>query len=60
MSIDFRISFFPKYHFLLGVNVHMCETYEISSEKKYDTVEVQLGLALAVLHFSVTVNKKGS
>lgn len=58
--MNFKFKFFPQYQFLFGINVHMCETFEISTEKTYDTVEIDIGLAVFVLSVSIITRKKES
>jgi hypothetical protein len=58
--MDIRLKFFPKYHFLVGFNVMACETIETSTDKRYDSFEVELGIGIVLLSISLYFNKKGS
>lgn len=58
MKIKFKL--FPKYQFLVGVSVTMCETFEISTEKTYDSVDIQIGIGVLLLTATLTYKKKGS
>lgn len=60
MSVKFKFKVFPKYQFLFGVSVHMCETYEISTEKTYDSVDIQVGIGILLLTTTLTYKKQGS
>lgn len=58
MKINFKL--FPKYQFLIGASVTMCETYEISTEKTYDSIDIQLGLGIFLISATLVFKKKGS
>lgn len=58
--MDIRFKLFPKYHFLVGLNVIACETIEMSTEKRYDSFEVEIGIGIVLLSVSLYFNKKGS
>lgn len=60
MSFNFNFKLFPKYQFLIGASVNMCETFEISTEKTYDSVDIQLGAGILLLTITLVFKKKGS
>lgn len=60
MSLKFNLKVFPKYQFLIGASVHMCETFEISTEKTYDSVDIQIGIGILLLTATLIFKKEGS
>lgn len=57
MSIhDVRLSFFPKYQFLLGINFLSHETFDMKDEQAYDGMDIELGVGIIVL--SITILKR--
>jgi hypothetical protein len=56
---DIRLKFLPKYQILIGINVNVIQTFETSTEKYYDGVDIEVGIG--ILLFSITIlNKKGN
>ena len=60
MSVKFNLKVFSKYQFLIGASINMCETFEISTEKTYDCVDIQLGIGILLLTVTLTYKKQGS
>lgn len=53
-------SLFPKYQFLLGLNIIMHETFDVKTEEAYDGMDVEIGLGILLFTISILTKKKGA
>lgn len=60
MSIhDVRLSFFPKYQFLLGLHFLAHETFDMKDEQSYDGIDIEVGIGIIVLTITI-LKRKGA
>lgn len=54
------LKFFPKYQFLIGLNIQMHKTHSLEDEQVYDGIDIELGIGLLVFSLTILRKEKGA